>query len=80
MDKTVTVYSTPNCHFCHQVKEFLKQHNIPYTEHDVAADADKRKEMIEKTGQMGVPVTIIGDEAIVGYNEGKLKELLGLSA
>jgi len=78
MDKTVTIYSTPVCHFCHTAKDFFAENNIVYTEHDVAADAEKRQEMIELTNQMGVPVIRIGDDIIIGFDEGKLKELLGL--
>ncbi len=78
MDKTVTIYSTPVCHFCHAAKDFFAENNIKYTEHDVAADAEKRQEMIEMTNQMGVPVIRIGDDVIIGFDEGKLRELLSL--
>ena len=74
----VTIYTTPSCHFCHMAKEFFKEKNITYTEHDVASDVEKRKEMIEKSGQMGVPVIIIGNDLIVGFNKPKISELLGL--
>ncbi len=76
MSKTVTIYSTPVCHFCHAAKEFFTEHNIAYTEHDVAADLEKRQEMIEMTGQMGVPVIRIGDDVVIGFDEDKVKELL----
>ncbi len=72
----VTIYSTPVCHFCHAAKEFFTEHNIAYTEHDVAADLEKRQEMIEMTGQMGVPVIRIGDDVVIGFDEDKVKELL----
>ena len=75
---TVTIYSTPVCHFCHAAKEFFKENNVAYTEYDVAADTDKRTEMIDMTGQMGVPVIRIGDDVIIGFDEPKLKELLSL--
>ena len=78
MDKTVTIYSTPVCHFCHAAKEYFTEHNVKYTEFDVASDAEKRQEMIEMTNQMGVPVIRIGDDVIVGFDEGKIKELLAL--
>ncbi len=78
MNKTVTIYSTPVCHFCHAAKDFFTENNVTYTEHDVAADAAKRQEMIEMTGQMGVPVIRIGDDVVIGYDEDKLKELLGM--
>ncbi len=76
--KDVTIYSTPSCHFCHMAKEFFKEKNIAYTEHDVAGDMEQRKIMIEKSGQMGVPVIIIGNDLIVGFNKPKIVELLGL--
>ena len=76
MDTSVVIYSTPVCHFCQAAKEFFKENKIEYTEHDVAADAAKREEMIEMTGQMGVPVIRIGDDVVIGFDEPKVKELL----
>lgn len=76
MDKTVTIYSTPVCHFCHMAKEFFTENNIAYTEYDVASDQTKRAEMIDMSGQMGVPVIVIGDDLIIGFDEAKVKELL----
>lgn len=76
--KTVTIYSTPTCHFCHMAKDFFTANNIAFTDHNVQSDLPKRKEMIEKSGQMGVPVITIGDTLIVGFNEPKLRELLSL--
>jgi glutaredoxin len=61
-------------------KEYFKQKNITYTEYDVAGDMEKRKEMIEKSGQMGVPVIQIDNDLIVGFNKPKVMELLGLTA
>lgn len=78
MENPVTIYSTPVCHFCQSAKEFFKENNIEYTENDVAADAEKRQEMIDLTGQMGVPVIKIGDDVIIGFDEPKIKELLKL--
>ena len=78
MDKTVTIYSTPVCHFCHLAKDYFAENNIAFTEYDVASDMDKRKEMVDLTGQMGVPVIRIGDDVVVGFDEGKVKELLGV--
>lgn len=75
---TVTIYSTPVCHFCHAAKDFFKENNVEFTEHDVATDLDKRTEMIDMTGQMGVPVIRIGDDVIIGFDEPKIKELLAL--
>jgi len=76
--KNVTIYSTPTCHFCHMAKDFFKEKNIAYTEYNVASDLAKRKEMVEKSGQMGVPVIIIGDELTVGFDKPKIAKLLGV--
>lgn len=74
----VTIYSTPTCHFCHMAKDFFKANNVAYTEYNVAFDLEKRKEMMEKSGQMGVPVIIIGNELTVGFDKPKIAKLLGL--
>ena len=76
--KEVTIYSTPTCHFCHMAKEFFKEKNVAYTEHDVASDINMRKEMVEKSGQMGVPVIFIGEEMIIGFDKPKIAALLGV--
>jgi len=61
------------------VKEYLSQKGVTYTEYDVAKDREKAKEMIQKSGQMGVPVIIVDSEVVIGFNRAKLDELLGLS-
>lgn len=76
--KKVAIYTTPTCGYCRMAKEFFKDNNIAYSEYDVATDAEKRNEMVEMTGQLGVPVITIDDNAIVGFNKPKLVELLGL--
>lgn len=74
--KKVTIYSTPTCHFCAMAKDYFKANNVPYEEFNVASDTDKRKEMMEKSGQLGVPVILIEDSVVVGFNRPKLAELL----
>ena len=74
----VTIYSTPTCVYCKMAKEFFKENNIPYEEHDVAADAKARNEMFEKSRQMGVPVIDIDGEIIIGFDKGTLKKALGI--
>ena len=76
--KNVTIYSTPTCHFCQMAKEFFKERNVAYTEYDVAGNMEKRKEMIEKSGQMGVPVIFIGEELVVGFDKPQIAQLLGV--
>lgn len=74
--KQVTIYSTPTCHFCHAAKDFFTEHNVKFTDYNVGTDLEKRKEMIQKSGQMGVPVITIGNDLIVGFDEEQLRELL----
>ena len=75
--KNVTIYSTPFCHFCHMAIDYFKANNVAYTEYDVASNLEKRKEMINKSGQMGVPVIIIGDELIIGFDKSVISKALG---
>lgn len=76
--KEVTIYSTPTCHFCHMAKDFFNEKGIKYTDHDVFTDLQKRQEMVDVSGQMGVPVIVIGGEVIVGFDEARISELLGI--
>ena len=78
MDKKIVIYSTPTCHFCQSAKEFFKENNVEYTEYNVAEDMKKRQEMIDKSGQMGVPVIFVGEEMFVGLDKDKLSAALGL--
>lgn len=74
----VKVYSTPFCPWCERLKEWLKQNLINFEEVDVSEDEEAAQEMIEKSGQMGVPVTEINNEIVVGFDIKRLKELLKL--
>jgi glutaredoxin 3 len=80
MNNTVTIYTTPTCHFCKMAKDFFDEKGVQYTAHDVAADAAKRAEMIELTGQLGVPVIVIGNEVLVGFDRSRLASKLGIEA
>ena len=74
----VIVYSTPTCHFCTLAKEFFKENNIAYTEYNVLSDLEKRQEMVDKSGQMGVPVIDISGDIVVGFDEEQISKLLAL--
>lgn len=76
--KQVKIFTTPTCHYCKLAKAFFQDNGVAYEEHDVLADTTARQEMIEKSGQMGVPVIVIGDELIVGFDEPRLRSLLGV--
>jgi glutaredoxin 3 len=72
----IKVYSTPGCPWCAKTKEFLKANKVAFEEINVAEDQKAAKDMIEKSGQQGVPVIEIGKEIIVGFDETKIKNLL----
>lgn len=78
----VTIYTTPSCPWCQKTKEFFQENDVDYDEIDVADDQDAAKEMVEKSGQRGVPVTVVeqgGDETIiVGFEEDELRDALEL--
>jgi len=78
MNRQITIYSTPTCHFCHMAKDFFKEYNIAFTDYDVLADMQKRQEMVDKSGQLGVPVIIIDGQVTVGFDKDKMSQLLGL--
>lgn len=72
----VTVYSTPSCSFCVQVKKYLREQHVPFTEYNVANDARRADEMLRKSGQMGVPVLDVHGKIIVGFNKDELDRAL----
>lgn len=74
--KDVIIYSTPTCVYCDLAKNFFKEKGIEYTDYDVSTDNEKRQEMVEKSGQMGVPVIFIGEEMIIGFDKDKVEEII----
>lgn len=72
----VIVYSTPQCPYCKMSKDFLKENKIDYKEIDVSSDEKAASQMIEKSGQMGVPVLDINGQIIVGFDKEKIKKAL----
>jgi len=74
----VRIFSTPVCPYCVTLKEFLKEHNIEFEDIDVSKDKPSLDEMIEKTGQMGVPVVDINGQFVIGFDKEKINELLNI--
>lgn len=77
--KTVLMYTTPTCQYCKMAKDFFGEKGVEYTEFDVSVDEAKRSEMVEKSGQMGVPVIDVEGEIVVGFDQPKLRELLSIA-
>lgn len=71
----VTVYSTPICHWCRAAKRYLEERAIPYTEVDVMSDAAGQREMVLMTGQHGVPVILVGERAMIGWDPDEFEVL-----
>lgn len=73
---SVKIYTTPSCVYCRMSKDFFQQNSIQFEELNVATDAAAREEMIKKSGQFGVPVIDIDGELVIGFDRGRLAELL----
>jgi len=72
----VKVYSTPTCPWCVKAKQFLKENKIKFEDFDVSIDDEARDDMVEKSGQMGVPVLDINGRIIIGFDVEKIKQAL----
>jgi len=75
----IKVYSTPTCAYCFALKNFLEENNISFEEIDIAADNERREEMIKKSGQMQVPMVEINGKVVIGFDKEKIKNLLNLN-
>jgi glutaredoxin 3 len=74
----VIIYSTPYCVYCKAAKEFFAEHGVEYEEKDVAKDEKAREYMIQRSGQLGVPVIEVDDTVVVGFDKKKLVTLLAI--
>lgn len=78
MAKLVTIYTTPTCIYCKMAKEFFKKNSVKYAEKDVSSDDKALNDMVEKSGQMGVPVITVDKDVIIGFDEKRLRKALNL--
>ena len=78
MNKKVVVYSSPVCPYCEMAKNYLKEKGVSFEEINVAVDQKAAQRMVQKTGQMGVPVIEIGDNFVIGFNQTQIDQLLNL--
>lgn len=74
--KKAILYTSPTCVFCPMIKKILDDEGVEYDEIDISEDNDALEEMKERSGQMGVPVTIIGEDVVVGFDKKKILEAL----
>lgn len=76
--KKVKVFSTPTCPYCYMAKSYLKENQVEFEDIDVSTDRDKAMQMIQKSGEMGVPQLWIDDQVVVGFNKPVIDKLLGI--
>ncbi len=76
----VTIYTTNTCHWCHMAKEYFKSKAIEYTEINVTGDMAKQKELVQKSGQFGVPVIFIDGKMILGFDRDKINQYLNIKS
>lgn len=76
----ITIYSTPTCVYCKTLKEYFNSKHIAYTEVDVASNEQELEKMVVISGQMGVPVTDIDGEVVIGFDRERIDEILKLKA
>ncbi|HBE90616.1 MAG: NrdH-redoxin [Candidatus Andersenbacteria bacterium RIFCSPHIGHO2_12_FULL_46_9] len=74
----VVIYTTPTCGYCHLAKAYFAENNIAYEEKNVATDLVAREEMMKKTQQSGVPVINIDGDSVIGFDQQKIAQLLGI--
>ncbi len=74
-----SIFNSPTCPYCHTLKEFLKEKGIEFEDIDVSQDSQALAEMIEKSGQVGVPVVEINGEIVVGFDKEKICQLLNIN-
>lgn len=75
-DKEVKIYTTPTCPWCRKAKEYLAEKGVQFTDFNVAEDRNKLQEMVQLTGQRGVPVIMIDSQTIVGFDQAKIDQAL----
>jgi len=74
----VIIFSTPTCSFCNLAKRYFKEKNIRFTDVDVSRDQSAARDMMRRTGQMGVPVILINNKAVVGFDKNKINQMLNI--
>lgn len=74
----VIIFTTPTCSFCNAAKRYFRENNIKFTEVDVSRDQKAAQDMVRRTGQMGVPVILINNRPIIGFDRPKINEMLNI--
>lgn len=75
----VTIYTTDTCHWCHMAKEYFKEKGVQYEEINVTRDVEKQKELVQKSGQFGVPVIFVDGKMVLGFDRDRINQYLHLN-
>lgn len=75
---SIAIYTTPTCGYCKAAKAFFQEKGQTYTEYDITQDDTRAEEAVKKSGQMGVPVIDIDGQVIIGFDQPKISQALGL--
>jgi len=76
--KKVVIFTTPTCSWCRRLKDYLRRNRVKFKEIDVSRNADAARDIVRRTGQMGVPVALIDNVPVVGFDKPKIDRLLGI--
>lgn len=76
---SVLMYTTPTCTYCNSLKSYLREHNVGFSEIDVSKDEEAARQMVARSGQQGVPQTLINGEVVIGFDRMKINQLLNIS-
>jgi len=74
----ITIFSTPTCGYCNMAKQYLSSHNIRFRDVDVSRDQAAAQDLVRRSGQMGVPVIDINGKLVIGFDQPKINQLLGI--
>ena len=75
---SVILFTTPTCSWCRTVKQYLRKNDIRFKEVDITRDEVAARDMVRRTGQQGVPVTLINNRSVVGFNKNEINRLLNI--
>ncbi len=77
-DAQVVVFTTPTCSWCKKTKQYLAEHRVRFREVDISRDQQAARDLVKRTNQMGVPVTLINNRPVVGFNKAEINRLLNI--
>lgn len=77
---TVLVFTSPGCSWCRRVKQYLRDNHISFKEIDISRNVQAARDIMKRTGQAGVPVILVDNRPIVGFNKQMIDQRLGIKS